>query len=157
MFLQINALGSLRETAKVATDILGLRLRDSLKQAHEKLDSLCAPGHPSKQEEEEAGDEGESGHKVLWEPVKSDFASVFVTSDENDRVIYILAEVKPGKEVPFSKIGEVEKAPVHTSSTVAWDVVRRGSPLMRVVGQGAEERASSITLFVVKRASEDRR
>ena len=140
------------ETAKVMTDVLGLRIRDSLKQAHEKLDSRCSADHPPKQEEEEAGDEGESGHKVLWEIEKSDFASIFVKTDKDERVVYILATLRPGREIPFTEIGQVGKAPIHTSSTVAWDVVRRNSPLMRVVAVGQEERANSLTLFLVKRS-----
>ena len=139
------------ETAKVITEILGLRVGDSLKQAHEKLDSLCAADHPPTKEEEEPGDEGESGHKVLWELAKSDYASVFVKADKDDRITYILGNLKPGREIPFTEIGQLEKAPIHTSSTVAWDVLRPGSPLMRVVGLGADERARSVTLFLVKR------
>lgn len=139
------------ETVKVLTNILGVRLQAPLKEAHKKLDSLCGPGHPPKEEVEEAGEEGESGHKVLWELAKSDFASVFVKADEKEQIVYILANLRPGKEIPFSKIGQVANAPVHTASTIAWDVVRRNSPLIRVVAQGAEEKASSLTLFVAKR------
>ncbi len=144
------------ETVKVITNILGVRLNASLKEAHEKLDSLCGAGHPAKEDEEKPGDEGESGHKVLWELVKSDFASVFVKADEKGKIVYILANLRPGKEIPFARIGQVEKAPVHTSSTIAWDVVRQNSPLIRVVAQGAEEQASSLTLFVAKPAPKAR-
>lgn len=144
------------ETVKVLKDILGVKLDASLEEAHAKLDHLCAPGHLPKEEEEKAGDEGESGHKVLWELAKSDFASVFVKADEKERIVYILAHLKPGKEIPFGRIGQVEKAPIHTSDTVAWDVVRPKSPLVRVVAQGADEKATSLTLFVVKRKHETR-
>lgn len=89
---------------------------------------------------------------MLWELAKSDFASVFVKTDKDERVVYILAALRPGREMPFTEVGQVEKAPIHTSNTVAWDVVRRNSPLMRVVAVGKEERASSLTLFLVKRS-----
>ena len=118
--------------------------------------ATCEAGHPPKQEEEKAGDEAESGRKVLWELAKSDFSSVFVKADEKEQIVYILANLRPGKEIPFTQIGQEEKAPIHTSSTIAWDVVRRNSPLIRVVGQGAEEKASSLTLFIAKRAPKAR-
>ena len=144
------------ETVKVITNILGVRLNASLKEAHEKLDSLCGVGHLPKEEEEKAGEEGESGHKVLWELARSDFASVFVKADKKEQIVYILANLRPGKEVSFAQIGQVEKAPIHTPSTIAWDVVRPNSALLRVVAQGAEEKASTITLFVAKRAPKAR-
>lgn len=139
------------ESVKVKTDILGVTLNSSLEEAHEKLDKLCAAAHPPKEEEEKSGDEGESGHKVLFELEKTDYSSVFLKTDDKEKVTYILASLRPGKEVPFAQLGQVEKAPVHNDATVAWDLVRPKKPLIRIVGQGANEKARSITLFVVKR------
>jgi len=36
-----------------------------------------------------------------------------------------------------------------TDRTVAWDVVRQGQPLIRVVARGENRKATSITFFVV--------
>ena len=43
-------------------------------------------------------------------------------SDDKDRITYIAAYLRPGKEMPFDKIGQLEKAPVLTDRVVAWDV-----------------------------------
>jgi hypothetical protein len=140
------------QTVKVKTSVLGIQLETSLDMVHEKLDPLCDAAHPPKKEEEKPGDEGESQKKVLWTLAKTDYASIFIKADEKGRVTYILANLRPGKEIPFSKIGEVEKAPVQNDRTVAWDVVRPNRPLTRVVAQGDASKASSITIFIVKRS-----
>lgn len=140
------------KTVKVETEVLGVKLDSSLETAHEKLDPLCDPAHPPKKEEGEAGEEGESGQKVLWELAKTDYSSIYLKTDGEGRVIYILGTLRPGKERLFSKIGEVQKAPIHTESTVAWDVVRPNRPFTRVVAQGAHDQAKTITIFVVKRS-----
>ncbi len=41
-------------------------------------------------------------------------ASIFIKADEKGRVTYILANLRPGKEIPFNKIGDVEKLPSRT-------------------------------------------
>jgi hypothetical protein len=59
--------------------------------------------------------------------------------------------LRPGKEIPFDKIGDAKKAPVQDTNTIAWDVLRAGKPLFRVVAKGTERKANNITIFVVKR------
>ncbi len=115
------------------------------------MDGFCAAGYRPKEEEEKAGDEGESGPKVLFELEKTDYSSIFLKTDAKERVTYILASLRPGKEIPFEQLGQVEKAPIRTETTIAWDVVRPKQPLIRVVGQGTGGKAGSITIFVVKR------
>jgi hypothetical protein len=122
-----------------------------LEMARAKLDSLADPAKPSIEEKEDvAGGEGE--HKIVWQLVRSDFSSVYLKADREERITYITGSLRKGKELPFDKIGEIEKAPILSNSTVAWDVVRPGRPLIRVIARGTCRKASSITLFIVKRA-----
>ncbi len=88
---------------------------------------------------------------MAWELAKTDYSSIYVKADAKDRITYILGTLRPGKEIPFVKIGQVEKAPIKSDRTVAWDIVRPKRPLIRVVAQGAESKASSIIIFIVKR------
>ena len=140
------------KSVKVKTDILGVKVGSSLDAAHAILDSLCDPAHRPKEEAGEA-ERGEHEHKVFWELAKSDFSSLLVKTDDKQRITYILGSLRPGKEIPFDKIGELEKAPLLSDKVVAWDVVKPDNSLLRVVAQGAERKASSITVFVVKRSS----
>lgn len=132
------------------TDILGVELDSSVEAAHAKLDPLCDPAHRAA-DEKEAGEPNERERKVLWQLAKTDFSSVLVKADEKERITYLVGFLRPGKEVPFDQIGQVEKAPIQNSKVVAWDVLRPNRPLIRVVARGPERKASSITLFVVKR------
>jgi len=138
------------QSVKVMISILGLELGSTLEQAHAKLDKLSDPAHPPKEEEEG------SERKVLWQLAGTDYSAVFVRSDERKRVTYIDAFLRPGKEIPFEKIGETKKAPLQDVNTIAWDVLRPKRPLFRVVAKGADRKANNITIFVVKRPSLER-
>lgn len=136
------------QSVKVMTSILGLELGSTLKQAHAKLDKLSDKKHPPK--EETQGSEG----KVLWQMANTDYSAIFVKTDD-EKITYINAIVRPGKEIPFDKIGEAQKAPAQDANTIAWDVLRPNRPLFRVVANGANRKASSLTLFFVKQAAHD--
>jgi len=138
------------KSVKVQTDILGVGIDSSLEQARAKFDPLAPPhGRPEKEAEKE--EEGEQ--KLLWKLDKSNFSSVFVKADASERVTYLLGSLRPGQEIPFAQIGEVEKAPIHNDKVVAWDVVRENRLLVRVVAKGTNHKAESITIFLVKRPS----
>lgn len=137
------------KSVKVETDILGVTLDSSLDAAHAVLDSLCDSANRPKEDAGEA-ERGEPEHKVFWQLAKSDFSSLLVKTDDKERITYILGSRRPGKGIPFDKIGELEKAPLLTDKVVAWDVVKPDNSLQRVVARGAERKASSITVFVVK-------
>jgi hypothetical protein len=139
------------KSVKVQTDILGIELDSSLKMAHARLDLLGDPAKPPV-EEKEGAEHGEKEHKVLWQLVSSDFSSVYVKTDDEERITYIMGLLRKDKEMSFEKIGQLDKAPILTNSTVAWDVVRPNRPLIRVIARGENRKASSITIFVVKRA-----
>ena len=143
------------QSVKVQTAILGIELDSTLESAHSKLDSLGASSAPPVDEAEEAGERNEREHKVSWQLAKTDYASVFVKADEKKRITYVAGYLRPGKEVPFDKIGQLEKAPVLSDHVVAWDVVRPNRPLIRVVARGSGRKANSITMFIVKRPRAD--
>lgn len=139
------------KSVKVTESILGLKLGSTLEQAHEKLDKLCDSAHRPKEEKEEESEEGEQ--KVLWELARTDYSFVFIKANEKGKITYLSGFLRPGKEIPFARIGEPDKAPVRTPTTIAWDVLRQNQPHFRVVATGKDARASSVMIFVVKRAS----
>jgi len=143
------------ESVKVQTAILGIELDSTLESAHSKLDSLGSSSARPVEEAEKVGARNEGEHKISWQLAKTDYASVFVKADDKKRITYIAGYLRPGKEMPFDKIGQIEKAPVLSDRMVAWDVVRPNRPLIRVVARGSERKANSITMFVVKRPRAD--
>ena len=143
------------QSVKVQTAILGIELDSTLESAHSKLDSLGQSSARLLDGADEAGERNEGEHKISWQLAKTDYASVFVKADEKKRITYIAGYLRPGKETPFDKIGQLEKAPVLSDRVVAWDVVRPNRPLIRVVARGSERKANSITMFIVKRPRTD--
>lgn len=137
-------------SVEVQTDILGIRIDSSLDAAHAILDSLCDSAHRPKEGADDA-ERSEIERSVLWQLAKSDFSSVFVKADDKERITYIAGFLRPGKGMPFEKIGQIDIAPILTDGTAAWDVVRPDQPLIRVVARGEKRKASSITVFIVKR------
>jgi hypothetical protein len=143
------------KSVKVQTAILGIELDSTLESAHSKLDSLGHAMARAIDEGSEVAKSSEGEHKVSWQLAKTDYASLFVKADEKERITYIAAFLRPRKEIPFDKIGQLEKAPVLTDRVVAWDVLRPDRSLIRVVARGAERKANSITMFIVKRPRTD--
>ena len=143
------------KSVKVQTAILGIELDSTLESAHTKLNSLGLPKARAVDEAGEVAKSSEGEHKVSWQLAKTDYGSLFVKADEKERITYIAAFLRPGKEMPFDKIGQLEKAPVLTDRVVAWDVVRPNRPLIRVVARGSKRKANSITMFIVKRPRTD--
>jgi hypothetical protein len=143
------------QSAKVQTAILGIELDSTVESAHSKLDSLGSSSAGPVEGAEEAGERNEGEHKISWQLAKTDYASVFVKADDKKRITYIAGYLRRGKEMPFDKIGQIEKAPVLSDRMVAWDVVRPSRPLIRVVARGSQRKANSITIFVVKRPRAD--
>lgn len=128
------------KSVKVQTAILGIELDSTLESAHTKLDSL---GHTMASAVGEAGEVAKSSereHKVSWQLAKTDYGSLFVKADEKERITYIAAFLRPGKEMPFDKIGQLEKAPVLTDRVVAWDVLRPDRHLFALSRVGRSEK-----------------
>jgi hypothetical protein len=143
------------KSVKVQTAILGIELDSTLESAHSKLDSLGHAMARAIDEGSEVAKSSEGEHKVSWQLAKTDYASLFVKADEKERITYIAAFLRRRKEIPFDKIGQLEKAPVLTDRVVAWDVLRPDRSLIRVVARGGERKANSITMFIVKRPRTD--
>ena len=140
-------------SVKVATSILGVKLGSTLDSAHALLDKLSDPNTPPREEGEEKKGHanGEDEHKVLWQFSGTEYNAMMVKADDKERVTSMTASLRPGKETSFDKIGEVSKAPVYTDTQVAWDVLQPNHPLVRVVASGADHKAATISIFIVKR------
>ena len=138
------------KSVKVQTSILGVSVGSGLDQAHARLDKLSDKARPPKEDTEKG--EKESEHEVLWQLARTDYSAVFVKADANERITYMVALLRPGKEMAFSKIGEVKKAPIQNDNIIAWDVLRPDHPHLRIVAKGPGHRqANTLIMFSVQR------
>jgi hypothetical protein len=140
------------KSVKVVHSILGIELGMEMDKAAARLDKLSDPKQPPKREKPEPGERGEH-EKSLWQLLGTDYSAILLASDGDERVTSIDGYLRPGKEIPFSKIGPLEKAPVRNDTLVAWDVVGSKQPLFRVVARGKESKAVRLTIYIVERGS----
>lgn len=140
-------------SVEVLTSVLGIELGSTVDSAHSKLDKFCAVPPKDEHEPEKDGSEGE--RKVLWQFAETDYKAVFVKADAEERITSITALLRPGREQAFDNIGDLNKAPMISDSEVAWDVLRPGRPLFRVVARGTKKKAETILIFVVKRREKE--
>lgn len=131
-------------TVKVTTSILGIRLDQPLKAAEKGLGKSVA-SRQSVSEEGKSGKE-EQGEKILFKLRDTDYSTVLLESDGEEKIKSITATLRDEKGKEFRDIGQVDKAPVHTPSMVAWDVVRNKKHT-RVVATGSDEKANTIKIF----------
>jgi hypothetical protein len=91
-------------------------------------------------------DTRDGGRKEAWTLKETDFTTIAFKTNGSGRVVWISAFVRQGKEVPFSKFGDLTKATDLTKSEAIWNVGNeRGG--YRLVAKGAEGKASVVYLL----------
>src|SRR5258705_13898770 len=101
-------LGQKGNGKQVTNSILGVGIGASLDQAHAKLDRLSTREMRSMREaREEEAEEREGGRKEAWTLKATDYTSVALQTDRKGRVVWITGFLRPGKEIPFAKLGNL--------------------------------------------------
>jgi|GEM_PF-1663783 len=150
LFLPVSGvLGQKAGPARVADSILGVRIGTHLDEAHEKLDRLSMRRAPGTRDEEarEQEEEREGGRKEAWTLKSTNYATVALQTDREGRVVWITGWVRPGKEIPFAKLGSLYSATgVVTDSRAVWNVATSNGGY-RLVAKGQNGKASIISLL----------
>jgi hypothetical protein len=98
---------------KVVDSILGIRIGSSLEDVHKRLKSLGTVG---------GRETREGGRKEAWTLKKTQFTSIAYKTNDEGHVVWLTGFVRPGKEIPFSKFGDLAQATRRNSSEVVWNV-----------------------------------
>ncbi|HVF57018.1 MAG TPA: hypothetical protein VM934_12765 [Pyrinomonadaceae bacterium] len=122
---------------KVVDSILGIRLGSSLEDAHKRLKSLGTVG---------GRETREGGRKEAWTLKKTEFASIAYKTNDEGHIVWMTGFVRPGKEIPFSKLGDLTQAARQNRSEVVWNVVTPEGGY-RLVAKGPEGRARVVYLL----------
>jgi hypothetical protein len=87
---------------RVLDSILGIRVGSSLADARARLEPLAVPqvGQPEEEEKEDR----EEGRTKAWNLKSTEYKSVALKVNDADRVVWITGFLRPGKEIPFSKL-----------------------------------------------------
>ena len=124
--------------------ILGVGIGTTFDQAHAKLDRL-RKGEKGDTEEPE-NEEREGGRKEMWSLMATNYASVALQTDQEERVVWITGFVRPGQAIPFAKLGNLSSATTVTDSRATWNVATPGGGY-RLIARGQNGKALVISLL----------
>ena len=82
---------------------------------------------------------------MVWSLQSTEFRSVVVAFGERDRVVWITGFVRPGREIPFEKLGDLSIART-TDSSAIWNVGSRNGGY-QLVARGRQGRATVVSLL----------
>jgi hypothetical protein len=135
---------------RVRDSILGIRIGSTLADASTRLDPLAIRREREAEEEEP---EREEGRQKAWMLKSTEYRSVALKVNDADRVVWITGFVRPGKEIPFSRLGDLSTARVNDSIAI-WNV-RTPAGSYRLVARGRGRRATVISLLSLDAAPGD--
>jgi hypothetical protein len=130
---------------RVLDSILGIRVGSSLANARARLEPHAAAQRREPEEEEEKGERGE-GRTQAWTLKDSEYGSVALKVNDAEKVVWITGFVRPGREIPFSRLGDLSTAARVTDSLVVWNVATPSGGY-RLVGKGEKGRARVVSLL----------
>ena len=140
------------QRTQVTDSILGVGIGASLEEAHAKLDRLrtrkARSGREESKEEarEEQEHEREGGRKEAWALRATNYLTVALQADREGRVVWITGFVRPGKEIPFAKVGNLSSATAVTNTRAVWNVATPSGGY-RVIARGQDGRARVVSLI----------
>ena len=133
------------EQPRVADSVLGVRLGDRLREVHARLEGLGTVG---------GRDTRKGGRKEAWTFKGTDFVSLAYETDREGRVEWLTAFVRPGREIPFSDLGDLGRALTKSDHHANWSVEREKGKGYLLMLKGAGGKARVIHLIARSRIRE---
>ena len=125
-----------KETRAI-NSLLGVSIGSTLEEARSKLTPLGTGG---------GRDTRDGGRKEAWTLKGTDYANIAFKTDGKGRVVWVSAFTRPGKEISFSKLGDLSKTAQTPGSQAVWNIeTPQGG--YRLVAKGANGKASVIYLL----------
>ncbi len=128
---------------RVRDSILGIRVGSSLADARTRLAAL-AVRQESEPEESEERERGE-GRTLAWTLKGTEYRSIALKANDADRVLWITGFVRPGKEIRFSRLGDLSAARANDSIAI-WNVATPEGGY-RLIARGGARKARVISLL----------
>jgi len=133
-----------RKASQVADAILGIRIGTSRAEAHAILDPLKMVD--DRGEEEDVREAKKGGIKEAWSMRGTPFTTVALKTNEKGRVVWITGFVRPGQDIPFSRLGELSRATSANASVAIWNVETQAG-VYRLVAKGQDGKARVVYLL----------
>lgn len=135
LFLTTNAFA--QETRTAIPSLQGIAIGSTLDEVRAKLERIGTGG---------GRDTRDGGRKEAWTLKETEFATLAFKTNGAGRVVWVSAFARPGKELPFAKLGDPAKAASFNKSQAIWNV-RTARSGYRLVAKGAEGKASVVYLL----------
>ena len=136
VLLLLTATAYAQETAAV-NSLGGIGIGTTIEDARSILGRIGTGG---------GRDTRDGGRKEAWTLKETDFTSIAFKSNGAGHIVWISAFIRPGKEVEFTKFGDLAKATSSSKSQAIWNV-GNGRSGYRLVAKGMEGRANVVYLL----------
>jgi hypothetical protein len=139
MLLLGSAIAQKSKEARVINSLLGVSIGSTLEETRARLSSLGSGG---------GRDTRDGGRKEAWTLKGTEYATLAFKTDGKGKVVWVSAFARPGKEIPFSKLGDLSKAARAAESQAIWNVeTPQGG--YRLVAKGVQGKASVVYLLTL--------
>jgi hypothetical protein len=128
----------------VIDSILGVGIGTSLDQARAKLDRLSK--REGRNEAVTEHEESEGSRKEAWALRGTNYVTVALKVDREGHVVWITGFVRPGKEIPFAKLGNLSSATAVTKARAIWNVATPNGGY-RVIAKGQNGKARVVSIL----------
>ncbi len=137
LFITSAVLAQKSKQPRAIDSILGVRIGSTFEEARTKLTPFGTGG---------GRETRDGGRKEAWTLKGTEYANVAFKTDGKGRVVWVSAFTRPGKEIPFSKLGDLSKVAQAPGTQAVWNIeTPQGG--YRLVAKGANGKASVIYLL----------
>jgi hypothetical protein len=132
---------------RVTDAILGIRIGSEFEKAAQTLAPYLGGKEEERGEDDEASeaDRGE-GRKRVWKLKSSAYGFVVVVADARGKVAGVSGFARAGREIPFSRFGDLREAQRAGRAMAVWNV-RTPKGAYRLVAKGENGKARVVSLF----------
>lgn len=114
--------------------LLGVSIGMDIEEASAKLNALGTAASRTTRE---------GGVKAAWTLKETDFSSIALKTNGIGKVVWLTGFLRPGKEIPFSKLGDLARASAASDTQVIWNIAT-SSGGFRLVAKGEHGKAQVI-------------
>jgi hypothetical protein len=139
MLVMILATNAFAQETTAIPSLQGIAIGSAIDDARAKLTLIGTGG---------GRDTRDGGRKEAWTLKETDFATLAFKTNGAGKIVWVSAFARPGKELPFAKLGDPAKATSFSKSQAIWNVQSAGGGY-RLVAKGAEGKASVVYLLSI--------
>jgi hypothetical protein len=126
-----------QKRSQVEDSILGVRIGATFNEARAQLDHIgTSAGRTTR----------DGGRKEAWNLRETDFSNIALKTDAKGNVVWVSGFLRPGREIPFDKLGELTLAKGATDSQAIWNVETPAGGY-RLVAKGQNGKAGVVYLL----------